>query len=62
MSNSQCAKSNLPVLATVPSVSSLEIERSVANMKILMKPFEMIDWFSLEGVLNPVRYKLDDKS
>jgi hypothetical protein len=33
----------------------------VASMKLLMKPIEMIAWFSLEGVPNPVRYKLDDQ-
>lgn len=30
-------------------------------MKILMKPIEMIAWFTKEGVLNPIRYKIDDK-
>ncbi|HZK56172.1 MAG TPA: hypothetical protein VFC84_18610 [Desulfosporosinus sp.] len=30
-------------------------------MRIFMKPIEMIAWFSLERVPNPVRYKLDDK-
>lgn len=53
-------QNNLSVLAAAQSVS-LEIGRSVVNMKILMKPIEMIAWFSLEGVPNPVRYKLDDK-
>ena len=24
-----------------------------------MKPIEMIAWFTLDGVLNPIRYKLD---
>jgi len=30
-------------------------------MKILMKPIEMIAWFSKDGVPNPVRYKLDNQ-
>ena len=33
-------------------------------MKILMQPIEMIAWFTLEGVPNPIRYKMasDDAS
>ncbi|HBV85167.1 MAG TPA: hypothetical protein DEF42_00490 [Desulfosporosinus sp.] len=27
-------------------------------MKILMKPIEMIAWFTLEGIPNPIRYKM----
>ena len=33
----------------------------MVNMKVLMKPIEMIAWFTKDGVPNPVRYKLDDK-
>ena len=29
-------------------------------MKILMKPIEMIAWFTKDGVPNPIRYKLDE--
>ncbi|HBP64083.1 MAG TPA: hypothetical protein DD730_07395 [Desulfosporosinus sp.] len=29
-------------------------------MKILMKPIEMIAWFTEEGVPKPIRYKVDD--
>ena len=58
MTNAQCAKTSSSVLEVVPSASR-EIGRSVVNMKILMKPIEMIAWFNKEGVLNPIRYKLD---
>jgi hypothetical protein len=30
-------------------------------MKIVMKPIEMIAWFSKDGITTPVRYKLDGK-
>jgi len=33
---------------------------SVVSMKILMKPIEMIAWFTEEGVPKPIRYKVDD--
>ena len=33
----------------------------MVDMRVLMKPIEMIAWFTKDGVLNPVRYKLDDK-
>ena len=36
-----------------------EIGLGVDSMKILMKPIEMIAWFTKEGVPNPVRFKLD---
>lgn len=29
-------------------------------MKIIMKPIEMIAWFTKEGVPNPIRYKVDN--
>jgi len=29
-------------------------------MKIVMKPIEMIAWFNKDGVLTPVRYKIED--
>lgn len=32
---------------------------SVVSMRILSKPIEMIAWFTKDGVLNPIRYKLD---
>lgn len=35
------------------------IGRSVVNMKVLMKPIEMIAWFTQEGVPKPIRYRLD---
>jgi hypothetical protein len=28
-------------------------------MKVLMKPIEMIAWFDLQGVLKPIRFRLD---
>lgn len=33
-------------------------------MRVLMQPIEMIAWFTLEGIPNPIRYKLasDDDS
>jgi len=33
-------------------------------MRILMQPIEMIAWFTIEGIPNPIRYKLtsDDAS
>ena len=34
---------------------------SAVSMKVLMKPIEMIAWFNMEGVPNPVRFKLADK-
>ncbi|KGP76600.1 hypothetical protein JT05_03890 [Desulfosporosinus sp. Tol-M] len=30
-------------------------------MKIVMKPIEMIAWFSKDGIATPVRYKLEGK-
>ena len=27
-------------------------------MKILMRPIEMITWFTKEGVINPIRYRV----
>nr|WP_042333292.1 hypothetical protein [Desulfosporosinus meridiei] len=27
-------------------------------MRILMQPIEMIAWFNLEGIPNPIRYKI----
>lgn len=27
-------------------------------MKILMRPIEMVTWFTKEGVINPVRYRV----
>jgi hypothetical protein len=30
-------------------------------MKIVMKPIEMIAWFSKDGALTPVRYKFNNK-
>jgi len=33
----------------------------VVSMKIVMKPIEMIAWFSKDGITTPVRYKLDGK-
>jgi len=33
----------------------------VVNMKILMKPIDMIAWFTKEGIPKPIRYKLDDQ-
>ena len=34
------------------------------RMRILMQPIEMIAWFTLEGIPNPIRYKMtsDDSS
>ena len=32
----------------------------LVNMKVLMKPIEMIAWFTKDGVPNPIRYKLDN--
>lgn len=29
-------------------------------MKVLMKPIEMIAWFTQEGIPNPIRYKLSE--
>lgn len=31
------------------------------SMKIVMKPIEMIAWFTKDGVANPIRYRLDDQ-
>ena len=31
----------------------------MVSMKILMKPIEMIAWFTEEGVPNPIRFRLD---
>lgn len=31
-------------------------------MKILMKPIEMIAWFTLEGIPNPLRYRIISKN
>jgi len=33
----------------------------VVSMKIVMKPIEMIAWFSKDGIATPVRYKLEGK-
>ena len=33
----------------------------MVSMKIVMKPIEMIAWFSKDGITTPVRYKLDGK-
>lgn len=33
----------------------------MVNMKILMKPIDMIAWFTKEGIPKPIRYKLDDQ-
>lgn len=30
------------------------------NMKVVMKPIDMIAWFTKDGVLTPVRYKIED--
>ena len=30
-------------------------------MKILMKPIDMIAWFTKEGIPKPIRYKFDDQ-
>ncbi|AFM40409.1 hypothetical protein Desaci_1386 [Desulfosporosinus acidiphilus SJ4] len=27
-------------------------------MKILMRPIEMLSWFTKEGVINPIRYRI----
>lgn len=32
----------------------------MVNMIVLMKPIEMIAWFTKDGVPNPIRYKLDE--
>ncbi|KUO71306.1 MAG: hypothetical protein APF81_01700 [Desulfosporosinus sp. BRH_c37] len=29
-------------------------------MKVVMKPIDMIAWFTKDGVLTPVRYKIED--
>ena len=59
MINAQSAKINLSVQEVVLS-ASLEIGQGVGNMKVYMKPIEMIAWFSQDGSLHPVRYKIDD--
>jgi len=33
----------------------------VVSMRVLMKPIEMIAWFTTDGVPNPIRYRIDDK-
>ncbi len=33
----------------------------MVSMKIVMKPIEMIAWFSKDGIATPVRYKLEGK-
>jgi len=33
---------------------------SVASMKVIMKPIEMIAWFTKDGAPKPIRYKVDD--
>lgn len=55
ITNVQFARTNLSVLEDALS-ASLEIGQSVVSMKILMRPIEMIAWFSKDGVPNPVRY------
>ena len=34
--------------------------QSVVSMKILMKPIEMIAWFTKDGIPNPIRLRIDD--
>ena len=43
------------------SSASPGIGLCVVSMKILMKPIEMIAWFTIDGVPNPIRYRVDDK-
>lgn len=31
-------------------------------MKILMQPIEMVAWFTKEGVINPIRYRVTSES
>lgn len=35
------------------------IGRSVADMRVVMKPIEMIAWFDLPGTLRPIRFRHD---
>jgi len=58
ITNALYAGTNSYTWEDAPSASQV-IGRSVVNMKVLMKPIEMIAWFTKEGVPNPVRYKLD---
>lgn len=32
---------------------------SVANMKVLMSPIEMIAWFDIPGTLRPIRFRYE---
>lgn len=34
------------------------LRRCCKNMKVLMKPIEMIAWFTRDGKPNPIRYKI----
>lgn len=58
MTNAQCAGINSSILEDVLSVS-LEIGRSVVNMKVVMKPIEMIAWFDVPGTPRPIRFRHD---
>lgn len=41
--------------------ASLETGQSVASMKVLMKPIEMIAWFTKDGVPKPIRFRIEDQ-
>ena len=58
MTNALYAGINSYIWEVVPNASQ-EIGRSVADMKIVMEPIEMIAWFDLPGTPRPIRFRHD---
>ncbi len=58
MINALCATTNSYISGDVQSVL-LVIGRSVAEMKVIMAPIEMIAWFDIPGTPRPIRFRHD---
>ncbi|WP_348982926.1 hypothetical protein [Desulfosporosinus sp. FKA] len=56
--NAQCAGTNCYISEDAPNVLRV-IGRSVAELKVVMAPIEMITWFDIPGTPRPIRFRYD---